>query len=105
LGCFPFGNDSLPIVSIDVHYFKRAPPNIVYRPLSDIHNDDFFLKITQYNKFDTKVPIFAIPEDSHNAKNIIPCKPKKWEDIQDSHILIVGGQHTIVATKVHQLHP
>jgi hypothetical protein len=105
LGCFPFGNDSLPSVSIDVHYFKRAPPNIVYRPLSDIHKGDFFIKITQYNKFDAKVPIFAILEDSHNAKNNIPRKPKKWEDIQNNHILIVGEQHIIVATKVHQLHP
>jgi hypothetical protein len=34
LGCFPFGNDSLPSVSIDVHCFKKAPPNIVYRPFS-----------------------------------------------------------------------
>jgi hypothetical protein len=81
LGFFPFGNDLLPSVSIDVHCFKRTPPNIVYHPLLDIHKDDFFKKITQYNKFDTKVPIFAIPKDSHNVTRIIPCKPKKWEDI------------------------
>jgi hypothetical protein len=61
LGCFPFGNDSLLGVSIDVHHFKRTTPNIVYCPLSDIHKDK--KKITQYNRFDTKVPIFAILEN------------------------------------------
>ncbi len=39
LGCFPFGNDSLLGVSIDVHHFKRTSPNIVYCPLLDIHKD------------------------------------------------------------------
>jgi hypothetical protein len=63
LGCFPFGNDLLLGVSIDVHRFKRAPPNIVYHPLLDIHKDEFLKRITQYNKFDTKVPIIAIHED------------------------------------------
>jgi len=48
------------------------------------------------------VPIFAICEDLHNANHITPCKPKKWEDIQDNQFLIVGGQHTIVAMKVRQ---
>jgi hypothetical protein len=52
-------------------------------------------KITQYNKFDTKVPIFAILEDSHIVDHITPRKPKKWEDIYDNQFLIVGGQHTI----------
>jgi hypothetical protein len=33
LGCFPFGNDPLLGVSIDVHHFKITPPNIIYRPL------------------------------------------------------------------------
>ncbi len=32
-GYFPFGNDPPLGVSIDVHHFKIAPPNIVYRPL------------------------------------------------------------------------
>jgi hypothetical protein len=84
LGCFPFGNDLLPGVSIDVHCFKRAPPNIVYCLLIDIHKDEIKKRITQYNKFDTKMPIFVILEDLHNAKHITPCKPKKWEDIQDN---------------------
>jgi hypothetical protein len=83
LGCFPFGNDSLPGVSINVHHFKITPPNIVYCPLLDIHKDGIKKIITQYNKFDTKVPIFAILEDLHNANHITPCKLKKWEDIQD----------------------
>ncbi len=81
LGCFPFGNDPLPSVSIDVHRFKRALPNILYRPLSDIHKDEIKERITQYNKFDTKVPIFAIPEDPLNVDHITLCKSKKWEDI------------------------
>jgi hypothetical protein len=84
LGCFPFGNDPFLNVSIDVHHFKKTPPNIVYCPLSDIHKDEIKKRITQYNKFDTKVPIFVIPEDLHNANHIIPRKPKKWEDIQDN---------------------
>jgi hypothetical protein len=105
LGCFPFGHDPLPSVSIDVHHFKRAPPNIVYRPLLDIHKDDIKKIITQYNRFDTKVPIFVIHEDLQNANHIIPQKSKKCEDIKDNQFFIVGKQHTIVVAKVHQLHP
>ncbi len=45
LGCFPFGNDLLLGVFIDVHRFKRTPPNIVYRPLFDIHKDEIKKKI------------------------------------------------------------
>jgi hypothetical protein len=40
LGCFPFGNDPLLGVSIDVHHFKITTPNIVYCPLSYIHKDE-----------------------------------------------------------------
>jgi hypothetical protein len=81
LGCFPFQNDLLPSVSIDVHRFKRAPPNIVYCPFSNIHTDEIKKKITTYDKFDTKVPIFAILEDPHNVDHITLHKSKKWEDI------------------------
>ncbi len=102
LGCFPFGNDSILGVSIDFHCFKITPPNIVYCPLSDIHKDGVKKIITKYNKFDTKVPIFAIHEDPHNANHVTPCKPQKWEDILDNQFLIVGEQHIIVAMKVHQ---
>jgi hypothetical protein len=56
---------------------------------------------TQYNKFDTKVPIFVILEDLQNANHIIFCKPRKWEDIQDNQFLILNQQHTIVVAKVH----
>jgi hypothetical protein len=104
LGFFPFGNDSLLGVSIHVHHFKITPPNIVYCPLSNIHKDGIKKIITQYNKFDTKVPIFVIPEDSHNANHITPRKLRKWEDIQDIQFLIIGGQHTILAMKVCRLH-
>jgi hypothetical protein len=101
MGCFPFGNDMFPSISIDVHHFKRALPNIVYLPLSNIHKDEIKKRITQYNKFDTKVPIFMIPKDPHNANHIIPHKPKKWEDTQDNQFLIVGEQHTTVVAKVY----
>jgi RecJ-like exonuclease len=77
LGCFPFGKDLLLGVSIDVHFFKRAIPNIVYHPLSDIHKDEIKTRITQYNKFDTKVPIFAILEEAQNADHITFHKLRK----------------------------
>jgi hypothetical protein len=51
------------------------------------------------------MPIFVIPEDSYNANHIIPCKLKKWEDIQNNQKLIIGGQHIITTTKVLELHP
>ncbi len=76
LGFFPFGNDSLPGVSINVHHFKITPPTIIYCPFSNIDKDGIKKIITQYNNFDTKVPIFAIPEDSHNANHITPRKLK-----------------------------
>jgi hypothetical protein len=84
LGFFPFGNDPLPSVSIDIRCLKKTRPNIVYCPLSYIHKDEIKKKITQYNKFDTKLPIFAILEDPHNADHIIPRKSKKWEDIPNN---------------------
>jgi hypothetical protein len=84
MGCFPFGNDLLQGVSIDVHRFTKALPNIVYCPFSNVHKDDFFIKITQYNKFKTNVPIFVIFEDPHSVKHITLYKSKKWEDIQDN---------------------
>lgn len=81
MGCFPFGNDPLLSVSIDVHRYNRAPANIVYHLLLDIHKDEIKKRITQYNRFDTKVPIFAIHEDPLNVDHIILQKSKKWEDI------------------------
>ncbi len=80
LGCSPFGNDLLQGVFIDVHHFKKTPPNIVYCPLSDVYKDKIKKKFTQYNKFDTKVPIFAFHEDLHNVDRITPHKPKKWDN-------------------------
>jgi hypothetical protein len=62
-------------------FIVSRKPNIVYCPLLNIHKDEIFKKITQYNKFDTKVPIFAIHEDLHNVYHITPRKSKKWEDI------------------------
>lgn len=61
-GCFPFGNDPLSGVTVKVHHFKRTPVNIVYHPFLDVHNDDIKKRIMQYNKFDTKKPIFVILE-------------------------------------------
>jgi hypothetical protein len=96
---FPLGNDLIPSVKVDLHRFKIAPPNIVYQPFLDIHKDKIKKRITQYNKFDTKVPVFVILKDPKNQ--ILPRKLKKWEDIQNHQFLIIGGQHTIVVTKVH----
>jgi hypothetical protein len=101
LGCFPFGNDLFLGISIDVHRFKRAPPNIVYYLLSNIHKNEIKNKITQYNKFDTKMPIFAILKDPHNADHITFHKLNKWEDIQDIQYLIINEQYKIVIAKVH----
>jgi len=60
---------------------SQAVPNIVYHPLSDIHKDEIKTIITQYNKFDTKVPIFAIFEYPQNVDHITLHKLRKWEDI------------------------
>jgi hypothetical protein len=48
---------------VDIHHFKKVFPNIVCGPLLDIHKDKIKKRIMQYNKFDTKVPIFVIPKD------------------------------------------
>ncbi len=66
LDYFPLGNDLILSVKVDLHRFKLAPPNIVYQPFLDIHKDKIKKRITQYNKFDTKVPIFAILKDPKN---------------------------------------
>jgi len=57
-----------------------------------------------YNKFDMKVPIFAIPKDLKKLNYILPCHPKKWEDIQNLQFFIVSGQHMIVVAKVSFLY-
>ncbi len=54
-------NDPVPGVMVDIHHFKRTPPNIVCQPLLDIHKDEIKKRITQYDKFHMKVPIFVIP--------------------------------------------
>jgi hypothetical protein len=87
---FLLGNDLVLGVRVNIHHFKRTPPNIVYQPLSYIHKDKIKKRITQYNKFDTKVEIFAILEDPKNPGHILPCKPKKWEDIQNHQFFIIG---------------
>jgi hypothetical protein len=96
-------NDPVPGVMVDVHHFKKAPPNILCWPLLDIHKDKIKKKIMQYNKFDTKVPIFAIPKDPKSLGHILPQKPRKWEDIQNHQFLIVRRQHIITVEKVHFL--
>jgi len=87
--CFPLRNDPILSVMVCVHCLKKVPPNIIYRPFSDIHKDEIKKGIMQCNKFDTKVSIFAILED-----------PKSIEHIQNHQFFIVGRQHTIVAAKV-----
>ncbi len=43
---FLLRNDQVSGVMVDFHHFKRTPPNIVYRPLSNIHKDEIKKKIT-----------------------------------------------------------
>jgi hypothetical protein len=76
---------------VDVHRFKKATPNIIYQPFSNIHNDEIKKKFKQYNKLDTKIPIFAILENPNNPNHILPWHLKKWEDIQNNQFSIVGG--------------
>jgi hypothetical protein len=78
---FPLGNDPILGVTVDVHHFKKVPPNIVYQPFSNIHKDEIKKKIMQYNKFDTKMLIFAFLEDPKSPRHILLWKSKKWEDI------------------------
>lgn len=89
LDYFPLGNDPILNVTINVHWFLKAPPNIVYRPLSYIHKDEIKKNITQYNEFDTKVPIFAIPKDTKSPRHIMLWKPRKWEDIQKPLVFLL----------------
>jgi hypothetical protein len=63
---------------------KRHLPTLFIVHFQDIHKNEIKKKITQYNKFDTKVAIFVILEYLHNADHITPCKLKKREDIQDN---------------------
>jgi hypothetical protein len=59
------------------------PPNIVYRPLSNVHMDKIKKRIVQYNKYDTKVSIFTILEDPKNPNCILPHEPRSWEEIEN----------------------
>jgi hypothetical protein len=90
-------------VIIIIDRFKRVPPKVVYHPLSKAHVNKIKTRIIVYNKFDTKVPIFAIPKDPDRPDFILPHAPRTWEEIKDLQFLIVGGQHMITAAKVGQL--
>ncbi len=82
---FLFGIALVPNVEIEVYIFKQSPPNIIYRPFLNIHVDEIKKTIVQYNKYDTKVSIFAIPEDPKNPN----CKPKSWKEIENHQFLII----------------
>jgi hypothetical protein len=69
---FLFSIALVPNVEIEVYRFKRFPPNIIYRWLLNVHVDKIKKKIVQYNKYDMKISIFAIPKDSKNSNYILP---------------------------------
>jgi hypothetical protein len=81
-----------------------SPPDIIYRPFSKEHVNEIKTWITMYNKFDMKVPIFAILKDLEKPNYILPRHLRKWEDIQNFQFLIVDGQHMIIATTVSLLY-
>jgi hypothetical protein len=88
---FPFGFSLVKGVNLPINCFKRLPLKIVYHPFSKEHVNEIKMQIIMYNKFDTKVPIFAISEDPKRLNCILPCCPKKWEHIQNLQFLIVSG--------------
>jgi hypothetical protein len=88
---FPFGFSSIQGVNLPINHFKRSPVEIIYNLLSKKHVNEIKMRIIVYNNFDTKVLIFAIPEDPERPNCILPCCPRKWEYIQNFQILIVSG--------------
>ncbi len=93
---FLFGTALMPNVEIEVYRFKWFPPNIIYRPFSNVHVDKIKKKIVQYNKYDTKASIFAILKDQKIPNCILLCKPKNWKEMENHQFFIIGQQHTIV---------
>ncbi len=61
LSCFSFGNELFPSVSIDVHCFQVAPPNIVYHPILDIHKDEIQKKSHNIISLTPKCPFLHSP--------------------------------------------
>jgi hypothetical protein len=88
---FPLGIFLVQGVNLPINRFKTSPPKIIYHLLSKKHVNEIKMRIIVYNKFDTKVPIFAIPEDPERPNYILPCCPRKWEYIQNFQFLIVSG--------------
>jgi hypothetical protein len=88
---FPLGFTPVEGVNLPINYFKRSPPEIVYLTLSKKHVNEINTQIIVYNKFDTKVPIFTIPEGPERPNYILPRCLKKWEDIQNFQFLIING--------------
>ncbi len=86
----PLGFSSVQGVNLFVNHFKKSPLEIVNYPFSKDHVNEIKTWITMYNKFDTKVTIFAIPKDPKKLNYILPHHPKKWEDIQNFQFLIVS---------------
>ncbi len=87
---------NFPLVSLKVWIYSSTvlrghPQRLFTIPFSKKHVNEIKTQITMYNKFDTKVPIFAISEDPKRPNYIFPHCPKKWKDIQNFQFLIVGG--------------
>jgi hypothetical protein len=91
---FPLGFTLVKDVKLPLNRFKRSPLEIIYHPFSIEHVNKIKTRITIYNKFDTKVPIFAILEDLERPNSISPHRPRKWEDIHNLQVLILDGEHT-----------
>jgi hypothetical protein len=60
---FPLSFTLVKDVKLPIYRFKRSSLEIVYHPFSKEHVNEIKTPIIIYNKFDTKVPIFAILED------------------------------------------
>jgi hypothetical protein len=70
---------------------KKQPQTLYTSPFQISIMTRLKKKFTQYNKLDTKIPIFAILENPNNPNHILPWHLKKWEDIQNNQFSIVGG--------------
>jgi hypothetical protein len=87
--CFPLVSPQSKVWIYLSIVFNRLPPKITYHPRE--HVNEIKTRIIVYNKFDTKVPIFAIPKDLKMLNYILPRCPKEWEDIQNFQFFINGG--------------
>ena len=103
---YPFGNVPLETrvrirVKVQADKLQLALIDIVYRGIVDQRKEQLLKEFKSMSFTRLRVPTVVLPivGDEENAQTIYPSKPRFPEDIMNGSFWIIGGQHSVVATR------